>query len=633
VFLSILELMMLRLHGLAVAFLFSSFLYSQQPVPPMPALPKPETYWSVDDVKAGMKGQGKSVIKGVKVENFDAEVIGVLKNSSPGRDLILCRLSGMNLDKTGVVAGMSGSPIYVQGKLLGAVAYAWAFGKEPIAGVTPFSQMVRFAAAHERREVAKGKNKPARIGLAKPILVDGREYQDVTIADDYRDPQPAAADGIWMIPLKTPVMTTGMSPRSLAALREQFQQCGLVPMQGGAVSSNIPAEERNISLAPGSALCIAMITGDFDMSGIGTVTHIEGKRVYGFGHPFMGLGGCDLPLMTGYTHAIFPRLSISFKMGSPMRTVGVINADTSTCIAGWLDRQPDMLPLTSTLLREPEGKAQTYQVKIARLRGMIGPLVQAALANSVDMEGNFPEEMSARIKARIEIDGHEPLILDDWFAGPMFVGDRAAQMLYAPLGLLVQQLGANQFETLRCKSIDCTTEVQPGRRTADIETSELASDTLAPGETLKAVVTLRPFKGQRQRIALEVKLPTDLPEGNYTALIGDDLNNARMELRDNPHLAMPQNIEHQFQMLRLQLSAKRTNLVMRVPLSSGAGVAMGGKTLPNLPPSMVQILSSSKRTNTQTIQTALVARSETSWVVQGADTLRFQVTKNKRLSN
>jgi hypothetical protein len=614
---------------LAFTLLLCPVLYPQQPAP-QPVLPKTVAYWNVDDVKAGMKGKGKSVVTGVKIESFDAEVIGVLKNTGPGRDLILCKLSGMNLDKTGVIQGMSGSPIYIDGKLLGAVAYAWAFGKEPIAGVTPFSQMVSFAAAYERRDVAEEKNKPARLGLARPILLDGREYKEVTISADYRDPQPAAADGIWMVPLKTPVMTTSMSPRSLAVLRDHFQTTGLVPMQGGGVSSNIADAERNIPLQAGGALCIAMITGDFDMSGIGTVTHIEGKRVYGFGHPFMGIGGCDLPLMTGYTHTIFPRLTLSFKMGSPMRTVGVINADTSTCIAGWLDRTPDMLPLSSTILREPAGKRQTFNVKIARLPGMIGPLVHSALTNSVDMEGNFPEEMSAHIKARIEIDGHEPLILDDWFAGPKFVGDRAPQMLYAPVGLIVQQLSSNPFKTLRLKSVECTTEIQPERRTADLEASELVSDTLSPGETLKAWVTLRPFKGARRRIALELKLPSDMPEGSYTASIGDDLNNARMELRDNPQLANPQNLDHLLEMLRLQLSAKRTNLVLRVPLSGGAGVAINGKTLPNLPPSMVQILSSSKRTNAQTIHAALVARTGTSWVVQGTDTLRFQVTKNKR---
>lgn len=617
----------------ACALLLCPLLYSQPPQP-LPALPKAETYWNVDDVKPGMKGQGKSVIKGVKIDTFDAEVIGVLRNVSPGRDLFLCRLSGMNLEKSGVIQGMSGSPIYINGKLLGAVSYTWAFGKEPIAGVTPFAQMVSFAAAHERREIAEAKkNKPARVGLAKPILLDGREFKAVTVSDDPREPTPTAADGMWLIPLKTPVMTTGMSPRSLAVLREHFKDTGLEPMQGGGVSSNIPAEERNINLAPGSALSLAMITGDFDMSGIGTVTHIEGKRVYGFGHPFMSLGSCDLPLMTGYTHTIYPRLSISFKMGSPMRVVGIINADTSTCIAGWLDKQPDMLPLASTLVREPDAKPQTYHVKIARMRGMIGPLVHAALTNSVDMEGNFPEEMSAHIKAKIDIDGQDPLVLDDWFAGPLFVGDRAPQMLYAPLGLLVQQLGNNSFANLRIKSIECATEIQPERRTADIESSELASDTLAPGETLKATITLRPFKGQKQRFTLEVKLPADMPEGNYSAMIGDDLNNARAELRDNPHLGMPQNLEHQLQMLRLQLAAKRTNLVMRVPLNGGAGIASNGKTLPNLPPSMVQILSSSKKTNTQTLYTALVARTGTNYVIQGADNLRFQVTKNKRVSN
>lgn len=624
---SYLESLMTRLLGpIAFALLLCPFLYSQQPA----ALPKAQAFWNVDDIKPGMRGEGRSVVKGVKIETFQAEVLGVMRNSSPGRDLILCRLSGMNLEKSGVIQGMSGSPIYVDGKLLGAVAYTWAFGKEPIAGVTPFSQMVSFAAAHERREIADAKKKPTRIGLSRPILLDGRAYNDVTISNDYREPTPTAADGLWLIPLKTPVMTSGMSPRSLAVLRDYFKDTGLVPMQGGGVGGNIPAEERNIPLAPGSALSIAMITGDFDMSGIGTVTHVEGKRVYGFGHPFMSLGSCDLPLMTGYTHAIYPRVSISFKLGSPMRTVGIINADTSTCVAGWLDRQPDMMPLSSTIVREPEGKPQTFNVKIARLKTMMGPLVHAALTNSVDMEGNFPEEMSARVKARIEVDGHGSMMFDDWAAGPMFVGDRAAQQLYAPLAQLVQMLGANSFETLRIKSIECSTEVHPERRTAEIESCELVNDTLAPGETLKAIVTLRAFKGTKHRVILEIPLPADIAEGMHTALIGDELNNVRMDLRDNPHLGMPQTIEHQLQMLRMQLAAKRTNLVMRVPLMGGSGVTSSGKALTNLPPSMVQILSSSRRTNNQTIFNALVARASTNYVLMGADSLRFQVTKSRK---
>ncbi len=598
----------------------------------MPPAPKTTPYWNVDDIKAGMKGQGKSVIKGVKIETFDAEIIGVLRNISPGRDLILSRLSGMNLEKSGVIQGMSGSPVYINGKLLGAVAYAWQFGKDPIAGITPFSQMVEYAAAYERRDVAGDKDKPARIGLASPIVIDGRRFGEVVVSPDHQGPQPTAADGMWLVPLKTPVMTSGMSPRALNVLRERFGELGLVPMQGGAVSANIPAEERNIPLQAGGALSVALIMGDFDMSGIGTVTHIEGKRVYGFGHPFMGLGSCELPLMTGYTHTIFPRLSLSFKMGSPLKTVGVINADTSTCIAGWLDRQPDMLPIAMTVLREPEGKTYAYNVKVARLRSLLGPLVHAALSNGVDMEGNFPDEMSARVRCRIDIDGHEPLVLDDWFAGANLTGDRIPQMIYAPIGQMIQMVTNNPFENIRVKAVECSTDIAPVRRTADIESSELESDTLAPGELLKAVVTLRTFKGAKQRVPLELKLPVDLADGPYTVLIGDELSNTRMDLRDNPHLGSPQNTQAQMQSLRMLIGAKRTTLVMRLPLSGGSGVALGGQTLPNLPASMVQILSSSKRTNAQTIFQAATVRAETNFVIQGADTLRFTVAKNKRVS-
>ena len=126
--------------------------------------PKPETYWQVDDVRAGMKGQGRTVMHGTKIETFDAEVLGVLKNTSPGRDMVVCRLSGLGLEKTGVVAGMSGSPVYIDGKLLGAVAYAWPYGKEPIAGVTPFCQMQAFVQSYERRDLAE-EGKPRRVGL------------------------------------------------------------------------------------------------------------------------------------------------------------------------------------------------------------------------------------------------------------------------------------------------------------------------------------------------------------------------------------------------------------------------------------------------------------------------------------
>src|SRR5439155_16667840 len=180
----------------------------------------PERYWQVDDVRPGMKGHGCTVLKGTKVETFQAEVLGILRNTSPGRDLVLCRLSGLNLDKTGVIAGMSGSPVYLDNKLLGAVAYAWPFGKEPIAGVTPFSQMHGFVEAYERRDVAE-QAKPVRVGLNAPVQIGDREFNTVTVSEGYEEPTATAADGLWMMPLRTPLCASGFTPHSLAMLRDQ----------------------------------------------------------------------------------------------------------------------------------------------------------------------------------------------------------------------------------------------------------------------------------------------------------------------------------------------------------------------------------------------------------------------------
>jgi hypothetical protein len=600
-------------------------------IPPagVQAEPKPGTYWNVDDVRAGMKGQGRTVMRGTKIETFDAEVLGVLKNTSPGRDLVLCRLSGLNLEKTGVIAGMSGSPVYLDNKLLGAVAYAWPFGKEPIAGVTPFSQMHGFVEAYERRDVAE-QAKPVRVGLNNPLQIEGREFNTVTVSEGYDEATATAADGLWMMPLRTPLCASGFTPHSLAMLRDQCRTAGLLPMQSGAATSIIADQEQNTPLQPGSPLAVALVQGDFDLSGIGTVTHIEGSRVYGWGHPFYGLGGCELPLMTGYIHTIYPRQSVSFKMGSPLKTVGVINADVSTCIAGWLGRTPDLIPMRMTVHDCPGDNTKTFNVQIVRQRSLVPALVFASLINSIDMQGELPDELTADLTARVEVEGHAPLVIKDTYSGPLYTGGRAPPALYAPVANLVNLLMYNSYKPIRINRIDCETRIRTQRRTADIDAVELNSETYEPGDTIKATVFLRPFKGLRQRLPVCLKLPADLPEGSYTATVCDDLTNARLEIRDDPTLSTPHTLSQLFNSLQVQTAAKRTNLVVRIPINA-VGVAVGGTSLPNLPPSMVQILGGSRRTGAQPVAGALVARQNTGWVVQGNESVRFTVTKNKRI--
>lgn len=596
------------------------------PAPTALAGPKPLACWRVEDVRPGQKGIGRTVMKGTKVETFQAEVLGVMKNTSPGRDLILCRLSGLNLEKTGVIAGMSGSPVYLDGKLLGAVAYAWAYGTEPIAGITPFCQMHGYVEAYERRDLAE-KARPTRVGLRVPLTIGGKEFDTVTVSQGFDDPEPTAADGLWLTPLRTPLAATGFTSHSLKLLRKHCAGSGLVPVMGGGASAPVADEAKGVALEPGGPLAVALITGDFDLSGIGTVTHIEGDRVYGWGHPFMSLGSCEFPLMTGYIHTVYPRRTVSFKMGSPLRTVGVINADVSTCIAGWLGRKPDMMPVRMSVALGPKGKSKTFNVQVVRQRSLLASLVYTALTNSVDMEGELPEEMTAEFQARIEIEGQEPVVIKDTFSG--FSGGRAPQALYAPVGVVVNLLTYNPYKPLRIRRIECETRVFPGRRTAEIEAVELDSDTYAPGETVKATVFVRPFKGTPQRRTVALKLPADLPEGSYTATVCDAVSNARQTLRDDPTLTNPTSVAQVMAALRLQTGIKRTNLVLRVPVGP-SGVAVGGKALPQLPASMVQIIGNTRRTGAQTMRSALVARRPTDWVIQGSESARFTVSKLPR---
>jgi hypothetical protein len=334
--------------------------------------------------------------------------------------------------------------------------------------------------------------------------------------------------------------------------------------------------------------------------------------------------------MTGYIHTIYPRQSVSFKMGSPLRTVGVINADVSTCIAGWLKRKPDMMPIRTTVVRDQGRNSKTFKVRVVRQRALLPSLVFSVLTNSVDMEGDLPEELTAEMKATIEVEGHEPVVIHDTFSGPSYSGGRAPAAMFSQVAGVVNLLTFNTYKPVRIKGIECETTIEPGRRSADIEAIELDSDTYAPGDTVKAAVFVRPHKSLRRRLPVTVRLPADLPEGRYRFHVSDALAGARQELNDNPTLNNPQSLEQVFQALKVQTGAKRTNLVVRVPLNA-VGVALDGKALPNLPASMVRILGSSRRTGAQTMSGALVSRQPTEWVLHGSEAVAFTVTKNKKV--
>jgi SpoIVB peptidase S55 len=594
--------------------------------------PDPKTYWEIDDIRPGMKGTGRTVMLGTKLEEFGAEVLGVMKGVSPGRDMVLCRLTGCNLEHAGIIQGMSGSPIYIDGKLLGAVAFAWEFAKDPIAGITPFQQMVQYVRSNDRRIAAEAREVEGAGGIrttrSQPVLIDGLAAEESSSASLV----PVSGGTLaGMRPIATPLAASGFSPRALALLEARFRPIGLAPMAGGAAPERVLREEGAKPLVPGAPLSIALVTGDFDLSGIGTVTHVEGDRVYGFGHPMFSLGACEFPMMTGYIHTVYPRASVSLKMGSPLKVVGVLDTDVSTGVAGRIGPKPDLVPLSVRVKASRYSEPHTYHVEMVREPNLLPTLVLSVLTNAIDTEGDLPEELTARVKATVRLKGHDPIELRDTLSGPRYTGPMGAATLFMPVASIVNIVVHNPMAPVRIESIDCDVEIDSGRTVASIESVRLATDRIEPGQTLEAFVTLKPFKGDRQVIEIDLPLPAELEEGQYEACVCDMTHSLRRRFRNEPSLMEPRDLHGLLRALRIQTLPKRTALALHVP-SPERGLAVQGQALPNLPGSARAVFASGRQSPEPAVWSDLVRAVDTPWVVEGDQALRFAVVKDSGLS-
>lgn len=589
--------------------------------------PDAKLYWDVKDIRPGMKGTGKTVMVGTKLEEFQVEVLGVMRDVSPGRDMVLCRLSGLNLEHSGIIQGMSGSPVTIDGKLLGAVAFGWEFAKDPIAGITPFSQMVQYVRSNDKRIAAEARDRLDGTGTA---MLDEPWNLDRAPALDRGPMGPIAVSGGGlggMKPIATPLAATGFSPRALAVLSESLAPLNMAPMAGGAATDEVLKREGDRPLVPGSPLSIAMVTGDFDLSGIGTVTHVEGDRVYGFGHPMYSLGACEFPMMTGYIHTVYPRTSVSMKMGSPLKTVGVLDTDVSTAVAGRVGPKPDMLPMTVKVKVGRYSESKSYKVQMVREPSLLPMLVMTVLTGAIDHEGNLPDELTAKVDIKIALKGHAAIEIHDTLSGPRYAGQTGPAALFNPVASIINLLVRNPMAAVRIEGISCDIDISTGRKHADVESVRLASDRLEPGQTLKALVTIKPFKGERETVEINLPLPADLPEGPYEAAICDTMNSLRRRFRNEPHLMEPRDLDGIIRTVNLQIAPKRTSLYLHVALPD-RGLAIQGQPLPNLPGSVRAAFTNGGQTPQSPVRADIIASTDSAWVVEGAQSVRFTVVKD-----
>ena len=519
--------------------------------PPAPVMP-------LSEVEPGLAARGWSVFAGGEPAPFDVEVLGVWRNVAPDTSYIVARLSGQRLEETGVVAGMSGSPVYVGDRLLGAVAFGWPFATEAIAGVTPIEQMRRMAteaAVPARRASAA----PATFGdLLDPPEPHQRLKRE--LAALRREAEVSSGELLWT--------SVGLGPRTRDLL-------------GDAVGSVVAAGrsgELPDDLRPGDAVAAVLIDGDLRLAATGTVTDRLGDAVLAFGHPFLALGDVAIPMAAAEILAVVPSLATSFKIGGIGQVVGSFDRDRRAGIRGTLGAVAPTLPLAIAV----EGaERREFDVRLARVPPIAGALVAMSLLGAVDVAAGAGGEQSLDLEARVDLGERPPLTLRQSFDGPSASVEAAVHLL-SVVGFLMN----NAFAELDVRGIELDLVRSPRPRLTRIVAAHPERRIVAPGARVGLAVELEPYRGSASRHLVTVELPADLAPGRYVILVGDgvSIDGARLGLEK----VRPSRIEAALKLLDGLHS--RSELVV-LGVVAARGLVVDGEPLPRLPGSIRSLWS------------------------------------------
>jgi len=560
------------------------------------ALPAATPFMPVDEIKPGMEGIGRSVFSGESPEEFEVHILGVLRNVvGPKRDLILARLEGGPLAETGVMQGMSGSPVYVNGRLVGAVSYALGtFPKEPIAGITPIGEMIDATSMSTSRAAS------TRIGLDAPVTA---ERLSAAFAAALGHVQPFASDpsslevvglprqagarlALQLTPIATPIVMSGLSGAPAALIEGALRNAGFTPVAAAPGSGQTATDDR--SLAPGDAVGVILAGGDFEMGASGTVTYVDGSRVYAFGHPFFNLGPTTFPMTRAAVYSLLPSLMTSQKIAVLGAVVGTVDQDRATAIAGSLGDAPPLIPI-HVRLESARGYDRQFDFEVVHDEFFTPLLTYLAVANAL---GAFERQLGTAtfaIKGTAEIAGHDAVRFEDVFSG----GSAAATASSAVAGPVTVLLG-NAIEPVRLETIDVTIKASERALTSSIERVWLDETRPRAGRTLPLKVLVREYGGGEQVYTVPVVVPANAPR-SLTLLVADAATMAQWDQRELGAAQRPESVAQIIDTLNRQ---RRNNQLYVRLLASGAGAVVDGQPMPALPPSVLSVLEADREGGT-----------------------------------
>jgi hypothetical protein len=570
----------------------------------------------VDQIHPGMRGYALTVFEGIKPESMDVEVLGVMHNTNgPKGDIILIRLHGTKVEYTGVVAGMSGSPVYLNGRLAGALAFRIGeFSKEPIAGVTPIADMLEINALDKSPAEEAAATKPSVTNSAGKTASPGDAG---TFSDSDQNSTQSFAS--YLKPIDSPLVFNGFSEDTVRRFAGQFASAGVVPVMGaGSVSEDKQPEP----LEAGSAVSAILVRGDMDIAATCTVTYIDPQRLLACGHPLLQFGSVDLPMNKAQVLATLPSPLNAFKIVNTTEQAGVFVQDRHTGILGVFNKQPDMIPVTLTIHGGSGAKVFHYEVlNNPRLSPVA---MMATVFNALHGVNEYGEEITYRLNGTIDVKGFPEVGLRNMFV-PAENGQPAAMAAALSLGDRFGRIYDNPYNAPAVKGVKLDFDLIRERRWARLESARTDVSEARPGDEIIVETVLAPYRGERVVRQIPVKIPTSASKGNLRILVSDGETLDRVG-RTNPAFGRKLDLASTIALLNKEHSNNRLYVSL---LEADPEARVADKVMPTLPISVMNIMDG-MRGNQEMIVSGESNVDETAtppldYVVSGAQLLTVTV--------
>ena len=535
----------------------------------------------LSQVKPGMKGRGKSVFQGAAIEEFDVEILGVLENVQPKRNIILARLRGRGLETTGIIGGMSGSPVYVDGKLIGAVAYGFSFSKEAIAGITPIDEMLAIDRAPLDLKTGGAGAVPIRDDISQ------EELSGTFLKSLEARPQARSA-GLTIAPLGLPLMFGGFSTAAFERARLFFAPLGFRAVRAGTGGQSRPGQPpAGPSLREGDAVGVRLLGGDLDISAVGTATYVDGAKVLAFGHPLYNLGAVDYAMTRADIITVMPSLESSFKLATTGPVIGRFSQDRTPGAAGDVGVMPRLIPLNISLQSGPAVR-RDYKLKLVNDKFLTPALVNMAVSNLVTSEERSLGDLALNFDADVFLDkGGMSVHLEDLFSGSY---DNSPVSLSGLVAAVVYYLMNNEFKDVGIFRIDLNIRVLEESRLCALEKVLLDKYEVSPGEPIQIKVFFRTQKEESLMEEVTVQTPA-LPAGTeFQIIVGDaasmqQVERAQYRIQD----FVPRSLS---QLVRILGNLRKNNRIYFKIIASKPGLFLKGEEMPNLPPTLKSMFAS-----------------------------------------